>query len=133
MEFVNLYDAQIGEECFIGPFVEIGGAVIGKRTKISSHCYICPHVEIGEDCFIAHGVTFTNDRFDTPESYGHIKELAEKWTVRPTKIGHRVRIGSGSVILPVRIGNDVVIGAGTVVTKDVPDGAKIMGNPGRIF
>lgn len=129
--WTNLYDSQFGENCLIGPFTEIGGAVIGARTKISSHCYLCPGVEIGNDCFLAHGVMFTNDTFETPETYKHIKELAAQWTPRPTEIGDRVRIGSGAVILPVRIGDDCIVGAGCVVTRDVPDGCMVVGVPGR--
>lgn len=132
MDFVNLYDSQIGADCFIGPFVEIGGATIGARTKISSHCYICPHVEIMEDCFIAHGVLFTNDTFETPERYEDIKELAAQWTPRRTVVGNCVRIGSGAIILPVKIGNHAVIGAGAVVTHDVPAGATVKGIPARV-
>lgn len=131
MPFVNLYDSKIGDRCFIGPFVEIGGAVIGDGTKVSSHSYICPHVEIGEDSFIAHGVMFTNDTFETPEKYQNIRELGEQWTPRRTVVGNRVRIGSGAVILPVQIGDGAIIGAGAVVTKDVPAGAIVKGVPAR--
>lgn len=129
--WANIYDAKIGEECFIGPFVEIGGAVIGARTKISSHCYIPPHVEIGEHCFLAHGVMFTNDLFETPHTYMDIRELSEQWTPRRTVVGNCVRIGSGAVILPVKIGNNCIIGAGAVVTRDMPDGEIWYGNPAR--
>lgn len=133
MPFTNLYDSEIREECFIGPFVEIGGAVIGARTKVSSHTYICPHVEVGTDCFIAHNVTFTNDTFETPSTYRHIAELAQKWTQRRTVIGNGVRIGSGAVILPVKVGNNCVIGAGSVVTKDMPDGEIWAGVPAKLM
>lgn len=131
MPFVNLYDSSIGEDCFIGPFVEIGGAKIGNRTKISSHTYICPMVEIGDDCFIAHGVMFTNDTFIAPAEYQDISELTEKWKPLRTLVGNRVRIGSGCVILPVRIGDGAIIGAGAVVTHDVPAGALVAGVPAR--
>lgn len=127
--FVNIYASVIGADCMIAPFVEIGGAVIGNRTSISSHSYICPGVHIGDDCFIAHGVMFTNDKFKDfpgwgPDHKGFIK--------RDTIVGNRVRIGSGAVILPVTIGDDAIIGAGAVVTKDVLPGAIVAGNPARV-
>ena len=131
--WANIYDADIGEDVFISPFVEIGGAVIGARTRIGTHTYICPHVEIGHDCFIAHGVLFTNDTFDEPKSYDHISGLRAAWAPRLTKVGNCVRIGSGCVILPVRIGNHAIIGAGSIVTRDVQDGEIVAGNPARMM
>lgn len=131
MPFVNLYDTHMGENCLIGPFVELGGVKIGDRTKISSHSYGCPGVVIGDDCFIAHSVMFTNDKFSDVPSYKTIDELAELWNKRETSIGNRVRIGSGCVILPVHIGDDCIIGAGAVVTKDIPPGTTVAGAPAR--
>lgn len=124
MPFVNLYDSDIGADCFIGPFVEIGGSVIGARTKISSHTYIPPLCTIGSDCFIAHGVQFTNDRYNT--------HFGEPWVPEKTVIGNRVRIGSGCVILPITIGDDCIVGAGSVVTRDMPSGEIWCGIPARL-
>lgn len=122
-EFTNLYGCELGEDVFIGPFVEVqSNTKIGNRTRISSHSFVCSGVDIGEDCFIAHGVMFTNDKFT---------EEREDWIERKTKIGNNVRIGSNATILPVTIGNGAVIGAGAVVTKDVPANAVIKGNPAR--
>jgi acetyltransferase-like isoleucine patch superfamily enzyme len=121
----NLYDCQIGKNCFVGPFVEIQkGAVINDNTRISSHSFLCEGVTVGENCFIGHGVMFTNDKF--------IQEGCPKEYLK-TNIGNNVRIGSGSTILPVNIGNNVVIGAGSVVTKDVPENTLAYGNPARFF
>jgi len=129
MPFTNLYGCTIGEDCFVGPFVEIGGAIIGQRTYISSHSYICPGVTIGDDCFIAHGVMFTNDIFrDTPDWES---PLDKKFVMRNTSVGNHVRIGSGAVILPVSIGDHCIIGAGSVVTHDMPSGSTWAGNPAR--
>lgn len=122
-ELVNLYGCEIGDNCFIGPFVEIQKDVkIGKKTRISSHSFICEGVNIGEDCFIAHGVSFVNDKFT---------EKREEWILRKTFVGNNVRIGSNSTILPVDIGNNSVIGAGSVVTKNIPSGKTFAGNPAK--
>lgn len=129
--WVNIYNAYLGDDVFVSPFVEIGGAIIGPRTRIGSHSYICPHVEIGSDCFIAHGVMFCNDTFREPSTYDHIQEMGKQWKPLRTTIGNCVRIGSGAVILPVRIGNHAIIGAGSIVTKDVPDGETWSGCPAK--
>ena len=61
---VNIYDCILGDNVFIGPFVEIQrGAKIGNNTRIQSHTFICEDVVIGNDCFIGHNVTFANDLF----------------------------------------------------------------------
>jgi acetyltransferase-like isoleucine patch superfamily enzyme len=127
----NVYNSELGDGVKVFNFVEIGGAKIGKNTKVSSHSYICPSVTIGEECFIGHNVSFTNDLYSDVPRYNELNELASKWTCRPTSVGDRVRIGSGSVILPVKIGDDVIIGAGSVVTKDIPSGETWCGNPAR--
>ncbi len=124
---VNLYGCAIGDDCFIGPFVEIQrNATIGRRSRVQSHCFICELVSIGEDCFIGHGAMFTNDLL---RSGGPERENTELWL--PTKIGDNVSIGSNATILPVTICDNVVIGAGAVVTKDITSPGKFMGNPAR--
>ena len=124
-DLVNVYGCELDESVFVGPFVEIQKDVkIGKNTRVSSHSFICEGVEIGEDCFIGHGVVFVNDLFSDSPS---IKE----WKMKKTKVGNRVRVGSNVTILPVNIGDDVIIGAGSVVTKDVPSGATVKGNPAK--
>lgn len=130
LPFVNLYNSDFGEGCMVGPFCEIAGAKIGDRSTISSHSFIAPGVEIGDDVFIGHGVMTVNDLFDLPHT-GTLAEMREKFIQRKTIIGNRVRIGSGAVLLPVTIGEGAVIGAGAVVTKDVPPGCVVAGNPAR--
>ena len=125
IEPVNLYGCVVGNNCFIGPFVEIQKNVtIGDGTKIQSHCLICDGVTIGKHCFIGHGTIFTNDIFvDSPNF--------ENWILKETKIGNDVRIGSNVTLLPVTVGNDAIIGAGAVVTKDVPAKCVVAGNPAK--
>ncbi len=127
IEPVNLYGCKIGNNCFIGPFVEIQKNVfIGDNSRVQSHCFICDGVTIGKHCFISHGTMFTNDIFvDSPNF--------EDWIKRETIIGNDVRIGSNATILPVEIGDKSIIGAGAVVTKDFPANCVIAGNPGKIL
>ena len=122
---VNLYGCKIGDNCFIGPFVEIQkGVIIGAGCKVQSHSFICELVTIGENCFIAHGVMFINDTF---QSGGPAKGNRELW--HETVIGNRVFIGSNATILPVSICDDVLIGAGSVVTDDITEPGIYAGNP----
>jgi acetyltransferase-like isoleucine patch superfamily enzyme len=129
VEPCNVYGCRIGDDCLIGPFTEIQqGAVVGARTRVQSHAFICELVTIGEDCFVGHGVMFVNDTFSSGGAAGGRKEL---W--RPTVIGHRVSIGSNATILPVTVVDDVVIGAGAVVTKDITAAGTYAGNPARLL
>ena len=122
----NLYGCRIGDGCFIGPFVEIQrDVVVGARSRIQSHTFICEKVSIGEDCFVGHGVMTINDRF----SAGRPSWEAEDW--ESTVIGNRVSIGSNATLLPVRICDDVVVGAGSVVTRDIVEPGVYAGNPAR--
>jgi acetyltransferase-like isoleucine patch superfamily enzyme len=125
----NLYECTVGDDCFIGPFVEIQrGVSIGDRTKVQSHAFICEMVIIGSDCFIGHGVMFVNDLFQSGGPAGGRREL---W--RPTQIEHHVSIGSNATILPVRICAGTVIGAGSVVTRDIDEPGVYAGNPARFL
>ncbi len=127
MDFVNLYECAIAAGAFIGPFVEIQrGASVGARTRVSSHSFVCEGVEIGGDCFIGHGVMFTNDKYD-------VALPNQKYILRRTKVGNFVRIGSNATLLPVTIGDHAIIGAGAVVTKDVPAGAVVAGVPAKVL
>jgi acetyltransferase-like isoleucine patch superfamily enzyme len=127
IEPVNLYGCIINDNVFIGPFVEVQkGVVIGKRTRIQSHSFICELVTIGNDCFIGHGVVFINDLFSEGSPANGNKDL---W--KSTNIGDGVSIGSNATILPVSICDNVVIGAGSVVTKNIEESGIYIGNPAR--
>lgn len=123
---INLYGCQIGDNCFIGPFVEIQkNTKIGNRTRIQSHSFICELTTIGADCFIGHGVMFINDKFSNGKLAGGEKNWIE------TNVGNNVLFGSNSTILPVNICDDVVIGAGSVVTKSITKPGIYYGNPAK--
>ena len=129
VEPVNLYGCTIGNDCCVGPFVEIQrGVVIGARCRIQSHSFICELVTIGDDCFISHGAMFINDLFSAG---GPAKGRRDLW--RSTKVGNGVSIGTNATILPVTICDRVVIGAGAVVTKDITVPGIYAGNPARLL
>tara|TARA_Y100001935_G_C17183174_1_gene446195 strand:+ start:27 stop:491 length:465 start_codon:yes stop_codon:yes gene_type:complete len=126
---VNLYGCKLGKKVFIGPFVEVqSGVIIGERTKIQSHSFICELVTIGNDCFIGHGTMFINDLFSNGGPANGKKDL---W--KETTIGNNVSIGSNSTILPVEICDNVVIGAGSVVTKNINIPGIYAGNPAKLI
>jgi acetyltransferase-like isoleucine patch superfamily enzyme len=127
VEPCNIYGCKIGNDVFVGPFVEIQKNVqIGSRTRIQSHSFICELVTIGSNCFIGHGVMFINDLFIERRPARGNKNL---W--KSTVIGDNVSIGSNATILPVTICDDVVIGAGSVVTKNILLPGVYAGNPAK--
>jgi UDP-2-acetamido-3-amino-2,3-dideoxy-glucuronate N-acetyltransferase len=132
--FTNLYGCELGDDVKVGTFVEIQkGVRIGNRCKISSHTFICEGVTLEDDVFIGHNVVFTNDRFPRATANGKLQTEAD-WVCLPTLVKHGASIGSGAVLLcGITIGADAMVGAGSVVTKDVPDGATVAGNPARLF
>lgn len=124
-QLVNLYDCEIGSECFIGPFVEIQKDVkIGENNRIQSHSFICSKVKIGKNVFISHGVVFINDKYPVHRDPKDWEEII---------IEDNVVIGSNTTILPCKIGKGALIGAGSVVTRDVPPGVTVAGNPAKLI
>ena len=123
----NIYGCELGNNVFIGPFVEIQkNSKIGNDVKIQSHSFICELVTIGNNVFIGHGVMFINDKFKEGGPAGGDKK---KW--ENTEIGNGVSIGSNSTILPVKICENVIIGAGSVVVKDINEIGVYAGNPAK--
>jgi acetyltransferase-like isoleucine patch superfamily enzyme len=133
--FVNLYGCEIGDESKVGTFVEIQkGAKIGRRCKISSHTFICEGVTIEDEVFIGHGVMFTNDLLPRATNLDGSLQTDADWKCLPTVIKKGAAIGSNATLLcGITVGERAVVGAGAVVTKDVPPGAVVAGNPAKIL
>jgi UDP-2-acetamido-3-amino-2,3-dideoxy-glucuronate N-acetyltransferase len=131
--FVNAYGCEIGDGTKVGAFVEIQkNARIGRHCKISSHSFICEGVEIEDEVFIGHNVSFINDKHPAAANADGSLQTDADWKVVPTRVKRRASIGTAATILcGVTIGEGAVVGAGSVVTKDVPAGAVVAGNPAR--
>jgi len=133
--FVNAYGCSIDDNSKVGAFVEIQkGSTIGKNCKISSHTFICEGVHIEDNCFIGHGVMFTNDLFPRATNPDGSPQSETDWKLVETFIKKGASIGSNATILcGVTIGENALIGAGAMVTKDVPANAVVAGNPAKII
>lgn len=127
--YVNLYECEIGDNCMIGSFVEMQkGVKVGNNVRIQSHSFLCEGVVVGSDVFIGHGVIFSNDKYPSIKS-----QRDGTWKMEITIVERGASIGNNSTILPcITIGEGAMIGAGSVVTKNVPKGATVVGNPGAI-
>ena len=119
--------------CYLEPdfYCDYGFNIeLGARFYANHHCVMldAAPIRIGDDVMLGpavHIYTVTHP-LDAALRQSGI-ELA-----KPIQIGHRVWIGGGAILLPgITVGDDAVIAAGSVVTKDVPAGALVKGNPAR--
>ncbi|WP_280154989.1 N-acetyltransferase [Piscinibacter sp. XHJ-5] len=141
----DVQTTEIGAGTRIWQYVVVlPGARIGRECNICSHCFIESEVSIGDRVTIKSGVqvwngitledgvmvgpnvSFTNDR--------HPRSGNRGFRLERTVVARDASIGAGAVLLPgLRIGAGATVGAGAVVTRDVPDGATVVGNPARII
>lgn len=120
---VNIFGCEIGDESFVGPFVEITrGVKIGKNCIIESHSFLCTGVTLEDEVFIGHGVVFANDLYPRP---------GQKVEFFLSLVKQGASIGSNATIVGATIGRYAVIGAGSVVTCNVEDFSIYAGNPAR--
>ncbi|HEY2474210.1 MAG TPA: bifunctional UDP-N-acetylglucosamine diphosphorylase/glucosamine-1-phosphate N-acetyltransferase GlmU [Candidatus Cybelea sp.] len=109
-------ETRLGNDVHVGNFVEIKKSDLARRAKVSHLSYLGDST-IGEETNIGAGTITCN--FD-----GKRKHV--------TIVGRNVSIGSNtSLVAPVRVGDGALTGAGSVVTKDVPEGERVAGNPAR--
>ena len=101
------------------------GCVIGHRVKIHHNVYVAQFTILEDDVFLAPGVMIAND---IHPGCAHSRECMKGPTIRKG-----AQVGVNATILPfVTIGERALVGAGSVVTRDVPPGAVVIGNPARV-
>ncbi|MBI3653832.1 MAG: N-acetyltransferase [Acidobacteria bacterium] len=120
-------NSRIGRHCNLGQNVVISPEVtIGDNVKIQNNVSVYTGVELEDDVFCGPSMVFTN--VVNPRS-----QVSRKDEYRKTLVKKGASIGANAtVVCGHTIGRFAFIGAGSVVTKDVPDYALIVGNPGRL-
>jgi len=119
-------DVTVGDYTIIGRNATIENRVtVGSRCKIQTNVYICAYSSIGDDCFIAPCAATSNDNYA-----GRWKERTKYYKGVTVETGGRIAVNA--TILPGKtIGGDGFVAAGSVVTRDVPGGEIVCGNPAR--
>jgi acetyltransferase-like isoleucine patch superfamily enzyme len=124
---VVLPGARIGRNCNLCSHVFVeNDVVVGDNVTVKCGVQLWDGLQIEDDVFIGPNATFTNDPFPRskvyPESFGR------------TLVKRGASIGANATILPgVTLGENCLVGAGAVVTKDVPAGVVVAGNPARVI
>ena len=122
---VVLEGARIGRDCNIcaNTFIE-GDVTVGDNVTVKCGVQLWNGLRVGNNVFIGPNATFCNDK--------HPKSGNRDFTLLQTVVEDDVSIGANATILPgVRLCRGCVVGAGAVVTKDVPAGQTVVGNPAR--
>ena len=122
------YRARVGEKTIAEDFnvwnTDLGDITVGKKCWFGLNNVVMGPVEIGDELSAGPYVKILGPRHPVP--------LQAAKQRQKTTIGNNVWISTGSIILfGVEIGDNAIISAGSVVTKDVPAGAFVGGNPAR--
>lgn len=113
--------ARIGWQTTIGPH---GG--VGEGSILSGEVHIGPHVTMGPGC------RFITGDHPVPPDFGRFRDMTPRHAA--IVVEEDVFIGAGVTVLPgVIIGRGAAVGAASVVSKNVPPGAIVVGNPARII
>jgi len=116
----------IGNNCMLGQSVFVADqVVIGNNVRVQNHSNISRYVIICDDVYVGAGVQFCNSAHPKADQSDPLQKILVK---RGASIGSNTCLVGG-----VTIGENAVIGANAVVTKDVPDGATVVGVPARII
>jgi len=121
--------SEIGKNCSVGQNVNIGNNVkIGNHVKIQNNVSVYEGVELEDYVFCGPSMVFTNIKVPRSEFPQRGSEYYQKTLVKKSaSIG-----ANATIVCGVTIGEYALIGSGAVVTKDVPDYALVIGNPGRV-
>jgi UDP-2-acetamido-3-amino-2,3-dideoxy-glucuronate N-acetyltransferase len=119
--------SQVGKDCRIGQNVVIGpNATIGNGVKIQNNVSVYEGVTLEDHVFCGPSMVFTN-------VYNPRSEIRRMDELRPTFVRRGATLGANcTIVCGVTVGCYAFVGAGAVVTKDVPDYALVLGNPGRV-
>ena len=132
-DFETGHGALVREQNQIGDNVSIGShaiiehhVTIGNNVRLHSNVFVPEYSILEDDCWLGPNVVLTNARYPRSKNV--------KTRLQGVTIKRGARIGANATLLPgIVVGRDALVGAGAVVTRDVPDGAVVAGNPARVI